>query len=92
MYPGANIGSNYELVRNLKLKVKRLSNTREIRFDLEKLQDTNVAEVFMATVGGKFAALNLVDCHVETVTRNIKEVLLSTAQKVLGQQRNRTQH
>lgn len=42
---------------------------------MDKLQDPNPTEVFKAKVGGKVAALNL---DVETLTGNIKEVLLSS--------------
>lgn len=46
-----------------------------------------VANIFKATAGGKFAALNLVD----TLAGNIREVLLSTAQEAMGRQRKRKQ-
>ena len=61
-FPGADIGSDHELVLmsfRLRLKkIKKLGPTR-IKFDLEKLRDPNVAEVFQAMVGGKFAPLTL---------------------------------
>lgn len=51
---------------------------------LEKLQETNGAEVFKATE-------KLVDCGVDSLSGNFKEVLLLTPQEVLGRQRN-TKH
>lgn len=35
-----------------------------------------------------FVALNSVDCDIDTLTGNMKEVILLTAQKVLGRQVN----
>ena len=49
-FPGADIGSNHDLVPRttikLKLKNKQFTKSRRIRFDLEKLKDTQVAEMF----------------------------------------------
>lgn len=71
---------------SLKLRVKHHSNISQIRSHLEKLQDLNIAKINVK-VYGKFAALNLVDCGVDTLTVNIREVSLSTAQEeVLGYQ------
>lgn len=39
-------------------------------------------QVFKAALGGKLSALNLVGCDAETLARNIKRVLLLTAQEV----------
>ncbi|XP_025111740.1 uncharacterized protein LOC112574727 [Pomacea canaliculata] len=57
----------------------------------EKLQDPNVPEVFKVVVEGKFVALNLVECHVNALAGNIKEVLMSTAQEVLGRHSTKKQ-
>lgn len=58
-HPGADIDNDHELVlTTMKLKVRRLSNILKFAFDSEKRQDPNIEEVFNATVGGKFAALN----------------------------------
>ncbi|PVD36463.1 hypothetical protein C0Q70_03447 [Pomacea canaliculata] len=62
-----------------------------MHFDLQRLQEASVAEIFMATAGGKFFALNLMECDVNTLSGNIKEVLLSTAQEVQGRQRKTKQ-
>ena len=48
-------------------------------------------EVFQAQVGGKFSALNLLDSDVDTLAGGIKEVLLTTAEEVLGRKRKRIQ-
>ena len=68
----------------LKLKAKYCPKKPHICFDLVKLKDPKVAKVFQAQVGGKFAALNPIDSSVETLTGNIKEVLHTTAEEVLG--------
>ena len=63
-FPGADIGSDHELVMiTFKLDLKRAKkqcNTR-IRFDLEKLKDPEVAEIFQAKIEAKFAALSILD-------------------------------
>ena len=54
-FPGADIGSDHELVMmTFKLhlnRVKKLGHAR-IKFDLEKLKDLEVAEAFHAMIGG----------------------------------------
>ncbi|PIK45030.1 hypothetical protein BSL78_18122 [Apostichopus japonicus] len=62
-----------------------------IRFDLEKLKEPDIAQVFQAQVGGKFAALNLLDSDVDSLANNIKDVLLTTADSVLGKHRKKIQ-
>ena len=63
-FPGADIGSDHELVMmifKLHLKwVKKLGNAR-IKLDVEKLKDPDVAEAFHAMIGGIFAALTILD-------------------------------
>ena len=68
-FPGADIGSDHDLVLTtikLKLKTKRFTKSPRIRFDLEKLKNPKIAEVFQATVGGKFAARCVLDSDVDT--------------------------
>ena len=50
-FPGADIGSEYDLmltIIKLKLKTKHFTKSPRIRFDLEKLEDPKIAEVFQA--------------------------------------------
>ena len=59
-FPGADIGSDHELVMmTFKLRLQRVKNqgSIRIRFSLEKLKDPNIAKIFQATIGGKFAPL-----------------------------------
>ena len=69
-FPTADIGSDHDLVLTavtLKLKTKRFTKSPRIRLDLEKLKDPKIAEVFQARVGGKFAALYVLDSDVDTL-------------------------
>ena len=47
--------------------------------------------MFKAKVGGKFAALCVLDSDVDILENSLKEVLLSTAEEVLGRQRKTIQ-
>ena len=62
-----------------------------IRFELKKLKDPKIEEVFQARVGGKFAALYVLDSDVDTLANSLKEGPLSTAEEVLGRQRKKIQ-
>ena len=73
------------------LETKHCTKSPCIRFDLEKLKDSNIAELFRAKVGGKFAALCVLDSDVDTLANSLKEVLLSTAEEVLGRQKKKIQ-
>lgn len=91
-FPGADIGSDHDLVMTtikLKLKAERRPKNPRIRFDLEKLKDPEVAEIFQAQVGGKFAALNLLDSDVDTLASDFRDVLMTAADEVLGKQRKK---
>ena len=86
-FPGADISSDHDLMMTtfkLKLKVKHCPKIPCICFNLEKLKDPEVTKVFQTHVGGKFAALNLIDSDVNMLAGNIKEALLTTAEEVLG--------
>ena len=48
------------------------SRSPHIRFDLEKLKDLKIAEVFQARVGGKLAALCILDSDVNTLAKSLK--------------------
>ena len=91
-YPGADIGSDHDLVLatiKLRLKCQRAQKSHRIRFDLEKLKDPEVEEIFQAQIGGKFAALASLDNDIDTLAGNIKEVLITTADEVLGRRKRK---
>ena len=70
----------------LKLKTERFTKSPSIRFDLEKVKDPKIAEVFQARVGGQLAALCVLDTDKDTLSNSLKEGLLSTAEEILGRQ------
>ena len=41
-------------------------------------------QVFQTQIGGKFAALSLIDCKRDTVANDIKEGLLVTVEEITG--------
>ena len=57
----------------LQLKIKHFPKSPRIRFVLEKLNDPKIAEVSKTTVGGKFAALCVLDSDVDTPANSLKE-------------------
>lgn len=73
----------------LKLKLKTESPC--IYFDLEKLKDSEDAEVFQTYVRLKFAAHKLLDTEKDTLAFDIKEVLLTTAEEMLRKLRKKIQ-
>ena len=93
-FPGADTGSSHVLVlttTNLKLKTKRFTKSLRIRFDLEKLKDPKIAEMFQAKVGGTSAIVCVLDSDMDTLVNSLRGVLLSTAEKVCGRQRKKIQ-
>mgnify|MGYP006273469667 CR=1 FL=1 len=91
-YPGADVGSDHDLVLlNMKMKLKKkyqAARTR-IKFDLEKLRDPEVAEVFQAQLGGRFAALNILNNDINDLTNSFNEAVRVTAEEVLGLERKK---
>ena len=89
-FPGADIGSDHDLVMmSFKMRLKRMKKEGNVRmkFDLDKLQDPNIAEVFRAKIGGKFAPLLVLDTDVEELTEKLTSAVTETAQEVLGKPR-----
>ena len=62
---------------------KKQCNTR-IRFDLEKLKDPEVAEIFQAKIGGKFAALSILDSDMDMdmLTDTFNTAVTDTANEI----------
>ena len=91
-FPGADIGSEHELViMTFKLHMKRAKKQRNtrIRFHLEKLKDHAVAEIFQAKIGGKFAALSILDSDtdMDMLTDTFNTAVTDTANEILGKYR-----
>ena len=92
-FPGANIGIDHDLVLTtieLKLKTMCFTQSPRGRFDMEKLKHPEIAEVFLAKIDRKFAALCVFDSDVGTLLNSL-EVPLSTTVEVLGRQRKKSQ-
>ena len=74
-FPGADIRSDHDLVMmsfRLRLKKIKVQGPSTIEFDLEKLRDPQVADVFQAMIGGKFAPLTLLNADDTEVDRLVK--------------------
>ena len=91
-YPGADVGSDHDLVLTtirLKLKSKNKKKSPRIKFDLDKLKDPNILEVFQAKIGGKFAALNFIQEDIDSITGEFNTAIEETAMEVLGKLRTK---
>ena len=76
-FPGVDTDNDYDLLLTtikFKLKTKPFMKSLSVRFDMEKVKDPKTAEVFQAKVGGKFAALYILDSNVDTITNSLKAV------------------
>ena len=74
-----------------KLHLKRAKNqsSTRIRFDLEKLKDPEVAEIFQAKIAGKFAALSILDSDMDMdmLTDTSNTAVTDTANEILSKYR-----
>ena len=91
-FPGADIGNDHKLVMlTFKLHLKRTKKQghARIRFDVDKLKDPHVVEVFQAMIGGKFAALSILDSDMDldTLTDTFNAAVTDTANEILGKHR-----
>ena len=92
-FPGADIGSDHDLViMTMKTRLSRRKKEKNprIKFNLEKLNDKTVAEIFQAKIGGKFAPLLLVE-GVNDLTEGYNAALTEVALEVLGKQISKKQ-
>ena len=96
-FPGADIGSDHDLVMmTFKLHLKKVNkqgHTR-IRFDLEKLKDPEVAETFKAMRGEKFAPLTFLDAddsNMDDLVNKFNVAVTETANETIGKYRHKKQ-
>ena len=70
----------------LHLKRTKKQGHARIRFDVNKLKDPHVAEAFQAMIGGKFAALSILDSDMDldTLTDTFNAAVTDTANEILG--------
>ena len=89
-FPGADTGSDYELVMmTFKLRLKRVKNqgSIRIRYSLEKLKDPNIAEIFQAMIREKFAPLLTLenqDTEIDALINSFNTAITETANNILG--------
>ena len=97
-FPGADIGSDHDLVMvtfRVRLKKARKPNQPRLRFDIEKLRDTDMACTFQATIGGKFAPLTGLsdeDMDNDTMITTYNTAVPDVASEILGNERRRKSH
>lgn len=88
-FPGADIGSDHDLVlTTLTTRLKKLSTKRKsiIKFNVEKLKDQTILAAFQAEVGGRFAPLlenSNDELLLDQAPINIKEA----AEKIIGKKK-----
>jgi hypothetical protein len=92
-FPGADVGSDHELVMMtfaLRLKKNKKRENR-IKFDVDKLNDPNILTTFQANIGGRFAPLlvldNDQDLTPDDLVENFNETRSEEASKLLGRPR-----
>ena len=76
------------------LRLKRISEPKHTRlkFDLEKLKDPNVSEIFQAMIGGKFAPLTIMnneDTDLDSMITTFNTAVTETASEILGKHRQK---
>ena len=74
------------------LRLKRNSKPKHIKFDLEKLKDSNVLETFQAMIGGKFAPLTIMSneyTDIDSTITTFNTAVTETAGEVLGKHRQK---
>ena len=88
-YPGADIGSDHDLVlTTLTTRLKKLNGRSKtiIKYDVDKLKNLTIREAFQVEVGGRFAPLLDISNDedlLEHATTNLKEA----ADKIIGKKR-----
>lgn len=89
-YPGADIGSDHDLVLmayKLRLRTSKKSGTQRLSYDLDKLNDPNICHTLQARIGGYYAPLSVLDQDINTMTHDMETALHSAASEVLGPKR-----
>ena len=91
-FPGADIGSDHDLVMSfrLRLKKKKMQSPTRVKLDLKKLKDPQVADTFQAMTGCKFAPLTLLDVddtEVDTLDNTFNKAMTGTARQTQSSQK-----
>ena len=74
------------------LRLKRITKPKHTRlkFDLEKLKDSNVLETFQAMIGGRFAPLTIMSnkyTDIDSMITTFNTSVTETASEILGKHR-----
>ena len=94
-FPGADIGSDHDLVMmtfRVRLRKARKPDQPRLRFNLEELREPDVACTFQATIGEKFALLiGLRDegMDINTMITTYNTAVTDAASVILGKERRR---
>ena len=78
----------------LHLQRMKSQGNKRMRFSLEKPKDSNIADIFRATIGGKFAPLLVLgnqDTEIDTLINRCNTVT-ETANDILGKHRPTKKH
>ena len=76
------------------LRLTRISkpNHTRLKFDLERLKDLNVLEIFQAMIGGKFAPLTIMNnegVDMDSMITTVNTAVTETASEILGKHRKK---
>ena len=82
------------LMMTFRLRLKRISKQKHTRlkFDLEKLKDPKVLEIFQAMIGGRFAPLTIMsndDTGIDSMITTFNTAVTETASEILGKHRQK---
>ena len=77
----------------MKIKLKKNFKAKQsrVKYDVERLKDPEILDIFQARIGGRFAALSLLDKDINELTSNFNEVMKDAAEEVLGRKRKKKQ-
>ena len=75
----------------MKPKLKKILRNHgpRFKFNLDRLKDPKVSDLFEATIGGIFAALNLLEENIDNLPEYVHGALVDTASEVLGKARRK---
>ena len=91
-FPGADVGSDHDMVMMTRFKNSRKPTQPRIMFDLEKLDDPAVMNAFQVTIGGRFATLSTLvdeDADLDSIVTHFNKAVTDTAAELLGKQRRK---
>ena len=89
VYPSADVGSDHNLLlMNVRLKLRRnkLQKCGRIRYNIDKLKDTEIRNEFNVKIEGKFEPLLLLEDPQE-ITHKFTGAVNDVAEEVLGKKR-----